>query len=304
MDKPTTTPVAVIDLGTNTFHLLIARQEEDGSFKELHRERRYIKLAEAGIERIGAAPFARGLQALRDFALILERKQVRQVRAIGTAALRTAANGSDFVTAVREQTGIDIQLISGSEEARLIAKGVQRAIPSNLGNHLIMDIGGGSVEFILCIDREARWAKSYPIGVAVLYRSFHRTEPITAAEQAELRTFLSGPLTEIKAQLEQHPINRLIGAAGTFDVIADMLGRDRPTAHCTRVHLSRLGAFNERIIGATKEERHAMPEIPSDRADMIVVALILVEEVLALLEEPELLVSDYSLKEGVLSEIA
>ncbi len=296
-------PVAVIDLGTNTFHLLVVQPTSDGHFVELHRERRFIKLAEDGIEAIGPAPFARGLEALAAYAELLQRLGVQQVRALGTAALRTARNGNDFVRAAREQTGIHTELIDGLEEARLINLGVQLAVPPSATNRLIMDIGGGSVEFILSNGPTVIWADSFPIGVSVLYRRFHHSEPISTTEIGVLQQFLREQLTPLRVQLAAHPTAQLVGAAGTFDVIANVLKIGQPTPHCSQIDLSRLDGLYQRLVTATRAERYAMPEVPEDRAEMIVVAVILVRYVLGLLHRPELLVSAYSMKEGALVEM-
>ena len=119
--KPTAgnTRLGVVDLGTNTFHLLIAEPNGQGGFRELFRYRQFVKLAEEGIQVIGDTPFQRGLLALEGIKAKLDEYGVDRVRAFGTAALRTASNGSEFIRQVRSNTGIEIQLISGDEEARL-----------------------------------------------------------------------------------------------------------------------------------------------------------------------------------------
>ena len=119
----------VIDLGTNTFHLLIIEKSSLGTSHEIARERIFIKLASEGIETIGAAPFQRGLKAMIRFSEILKEYQVSNIKAIGTAALRTASNGKDFVQLIFKKTGIQIELIDGTEEARLIYQGVKEAFP-------------------------------------------------------------------------------------------------------------------------------------------------------------------------------
>ena len=139
--------IAVIDLGTNTFHILIAEAQADHSFKDLHRQRFFVKLAEEGIETIGEAPLERGFKALTHFKNLIEELQVIKVKAIGTAALRTASNGPAFVQQVKEKLGFQIELISGDQEATFIHKGVSLAVPFKEQNYLLMDIGGGSVEY-------------------------------------------------------------------------------------------------------------------------------------------------------------
>ncbi len=294
---------AVIDLGTNTFHLLIASGEAGSAdYREVYRERRYVKLAEDGIGRIGAVPFGRGLVALIHFAQVLREHGIepRDARAIGTAALRTAANGAEFVARAAAEAGIRIELISGDEEARLITLGVRRAVRFGSERVLIMDIGGGSVEFILANDRQVFWARSFPIGVSVLYRDFHRSEPIAEAELAELTEFLTSTLAPLWEQLLSYPTDHLIGAAGTFDVIAEVMGTERPTPNAMTVDLRGFLKFYDRLLLSDQAQRYAIPAVPAERADMIVVASVLIQVVLERAGIERLTVSDYSLKEGVL----
>lgn len=295
--------LAVIDLGTNTFHLLIVEVNEAGEMVELDRERRFIKLAENGIERIGPAPYQRGMETILYFKSRLEAFGVQHVRASGTAALRTAANGPDFIREVRERAGITVDLIPGDEEARLIHLGVMQAIPSFTRRGLIMDIGGGSVEFILADDHEVHWAQSFPIGVAVLYKKFHHSDPISALEMEMVREHLGEALRPLREAIQQYQPELLIGASGTFDVLEDVLAPAREQGHHSRIPVERFYPFFRKLIPATTAERLAMPEVPADRADLIVVALILVDYVLNLAPFREILVSNYAMKEGMLVEL-
>lgn len=297
---------AVIDCGTNTFHLLITRPNEQGILDDVYRDRRYIKLGEEGIERIGDAAYQRALNTLQDYASTIKKHAITNVRISGTAALRRASNGSDLVAEVKAKTGLEIDTISGDEEAQLIYKGVAQAIGPQDKPWMVMDIGGGSVEFIIVDGDGMQWYKSFPVGVAVLYNNFHHTEPISAVEIEQLNTFLSGQLAELQLALAKYPVRHLVGAAGTFDVIAEVLGCEHKTPYSTEVDIKSLKgfqAFYERLIVANKEERYAMPDVPDARADMIVVALILVKFIIDLAAINELTVSELSLKEGMLAEM-
>ncbi|MEL7425892.1 MAG: hypothetical protein AAFN81_23065 [Bacteroidota bacterium] len=294
---------AVIDCGTNTFHLLIARPSKDGGFEEVYRERRFIKLAEDGIQRIGDAPYQRALQALLDYAQKINEYQVTDTRVSGTAALRTASNGPDFVAEVKAKTDLDIKIIPGKEEAQLIYEGVRQAIGPQSERWMVMDIGGGSVEFIIVDENGVQWFESFPVGVAVLYKKLHQTEPISQEEIELARMFLKSKLVDLQLALARFPTHHLVGAAGTFDVIADVLGKEQPTPHCARVDLQGFTALYERVLAANREERHAMSDIPGDRADMIVVALILVRLVLEVADINRLTVSSFSMKEGMLAQM-
>jgi len=294
---------AVIDCGTNTFHLLIAQAKKEGGFKEIYRERRYIKLAEEGIQTIGRQAYQRAIKALQDYAQIIQKHKVINTRVSGTAALRTASNGYELVEEAAISTGLKIDIIPGDAEAQLIYKGVEQAIGLQEDRWMIMDIGGGSVEFIIVDNQGVRWFESFPIGVAVTYKHFHKKEPISEEEITHLETFLAGQLANLHTALLRYPTSHLVGAAGTFDVIGNVLGMQKDTPYSTTIKLDGFPPFYTRLIRASQKERHLMSDIPDDRADMIVVALILVDYIIKLAEINRLTVSDFSMKEGMLSEM-
>ena len=305
MHDPTIpTRLAVIDLGTNTFHIIIAEVGENGELKQLFKHRIFVKLAEKGIGKIGPKAYQRALEATDCMQAKLKEYQVSKVRAFGTAALRTASNGQQFIEEVRQRNGIEIQLISGAEEARLIHIGVKKAIPSLREKALIMDIGGGSVEFILIEEDQVLWAKSFPIGVAVLFKRFHRSDPISDAEIEQTISFLDQQLEELKILLQQHSVKIMVGASGTFDVLENALSERAPNALSSSIPVSQYPAFYRQLIKTTKAERYAMKDIPDTRADMIVVAIILIDFVLQLTDIQTITISSYALKEGMLQELS
>ncbi|MGH1434763.1 MAG: hypothetical protein ACRBG0_09920 [Lewinella sp.] len=294
---------AVIDCGTNTFHLLIAQPKPEGGFTTVYRERRFIKLAEDGIQRIGENAYQRALSALETYAQKINEYQVAATRVSGTAALRTAENGPQFVAEVKAKTGLEIAIIPGKEEAQLIYEGVRQAIGPQEAPWMVMDIGGGSVEFIIVDQTGVKWFESFPVGVAVLYKKLHQTEPISSIEIEQTQLFLKSKLVELELALSRFPTHHLVGAAGTFDVIANILGTIKPTPHCDEVALDGFENLYQQIIAANQEERHAMADIPDDRADMIVVAMILVKLVLKIAKVEKLTVSRFSMKEGMLDRM-
>ena len=295
--------IAVIDLGTNTFHILIAEEQPDQSFKALHRQRFFVKLAEEGIETIGQAPLERGFAALSHFKKLIEELEVTKVKAIGTAALRTASNGPAFVQQVKAQLGFQIELISGSQEAAFIHKGVALAVPFRQENYLLMDIGGGSVEFILANKNKVHWAQSFPIGVGVLYKGFHKSNPITATEIKATNAYIDSFLNPLQKALAAFPAHTLVGASGTFDVLESLLAKEMASPTHAYVSVKDFFPLYDRIISTTEAERYAMQTIPDTRADMIVVALILIDNILSTVAIDQIIVSRYAMKEGILLDL-
>ncbi|MFK7807142.1 MAG: exopolyphosphatase [Saprospiraceae bacterium] len=302
----------VIDLGTNTFHLLIVSFNIDHTFEVIHRERIFVKLAEEGIDTIAAAPFKRGLEALAHFKSILERHQVLEVRAFGTAALRTASNTDQFKSEIKAKTNIDIKVIPGEEEARLIYQGVQQVVSFEKGNSLIMDIGGGSVEFILANQKGVIWSASFPIGVAVLTRKFHKSDPISKSEINQLWKHLDKRLEPLQKVLSLHNVNKLIGASGTFDVLESILSKDDNLSVSTSQPGNTLTSsfpsenftpLYNKLLRTTLSERLAINNIPDSRAEMIITALMLIQYILELSNASEIIVSSYAMKEGMLQDM-
>ncbi len=294
--------IAIIDLGTNTFHLMVAELAENGTFSVLFKERRYIKLAEGGIDSISPEAFARGIDAMRHFKGVIQGFQVHQIKALGTAALRTAKNGQDFVQQTKSETGIVIDLIDGDKEAELIYHGVMQAIPATSDTFLIMDIGGGSVEFIIADKHEVFWAQSFPLGVAVLYKNFHHSDPIAPEEIGALQNFLKQQLQPLIRQLKERPVSIIVGASGTFDVLGDLFHVTQ-TENFAEMPVDQFAPFYQRVVKMNIAARLAAEEIPNSRADMIVVALILIDTILNFNPFKKIWISRYALKEGVVAAL-
>ncbi len=294
----------VIDLGTNTFHLLIVEVQADGNLVKMHKERKYISLAEESIHRIGEAAFQRAQDSILYFAQVLKSFDVKQVKAFGTSALRNASNASDLIRAIFEKTGIQIEVISGIEEADYIFKGVKQVVSFDDSISLIMDIGGGSVEFILCDADKVLWSNSFRIGVAVLYNNFHLEEPMTVASRKKLQAFLEDQLAPLIAALQIYPPKQLIGASGTFDVLVNLLESQRISKFHAKLDPMDILQWGDSIKGLTLEERLVIPNLPTQRASLIVVAVELLEFVIQLATPDYISVSSFAMKEGIIREMA
>jgi exopolyphosphatase / guanosine-5'-triphosphate,3'-diphosphate pyrophosphatase len=295
--------LAVIDLGTNTFNILIAEATDNDGFEQVVRERIHVHLASDGIGNISEAAFERGLRAMQYFATVLKTNEVQKVNAIGTAALRTAANGKDFIAKVKASTDIQIQLIDGEQEAELIYEGVTRAYPLGKKFDLIMDIGGGSVEFIVANQAEVIWKQSFPVGVAVLRKNFHQIEPMHITEIDALHIFLTKALEPLFEVLQQYPIDKLIGASGTFDVLENIFAKEKTNPLYAAIAVSDAEGFYQSVKDKTLDERKNMSTVPEERATMIVVAMILVLFVTQRAKVNTIISSAYAVKEGILGRM-
>lgn len=290
---------AVIDLGSNTFHLLIGAPQSDGRIQTIYRERVYVKLAENGIETIDEIPFKRGIDTLSKFKATLDEYQIEDYMALGTATLRKASNAADFVAQAALKSGINIRVIGGEEEAQLIHLGVRQAYPMKEDIlYLIMDIGGGSVEFILCNQRELIWHHSYPAGVAILKSTFQNNETLTPTEQLEIYAWLDVLLQELKEKLNTYKPSVLIGASGTFEVLQNAIGASVPGEEYGQIEFSNYNASAQAVLTANFQEIQHIDWIPSERKDLIQVAFTLIQWVIDNTPIQEMAISHFAMKEG------
>jgi exopolyphosphatase/guanosine-5'-triphosphate,3'-diphosphate pyrophosphatase len=295
--------IAVIDLGSNTFHLLICEINADGTLAFIYKERVYVKLATGGLGFIKPESAERGLIAMKSFAGQIQAYGVQRTRAIGTSALREASNGHDVADQFTLATNIPIEIIDGQKEAGYILKGIKTALPTLDKYGLIMDIGGGSVEFILFKGDSVAFKGSYKIGVAVLHRLFHHTDPISPEEINQLESYLADELVHLIAAVKKLPAYYLIGASGSFEVIQDVLPKISTSTHWSEIDTTSIHSYLNEIISTNMDSRRQIPEIPIERVDYIVVAYILIRYIVRQLPPEKLYFCEFALKEGVLAEM-
>jgi exopolyphosphatase/guanosine-5'-triphosphate,3'-diphosphate pyrophosphatase len=300
--------IAILDLGTNTFHLLVADVETGREPVIVTKESVSVKLGEGGITSttIADAAFTRGINALLHFNEIIQKLLVNEVRAAGTAALRAAKNGSEFINRVHLETGIAIEIINGDKEAELIYEGVRRAIKLTELPVLIADIGGGSVEFILCNRDQVYWKKSYSIGAAKLMALFHHTDPISEQDIDKIHKFLDEQLSGLKTVCNKYKPEILIGSAGAFETFAELevlkyhLAPELLKQNEFNIDIQRFNTISDQLLKTTHQQREIMPGLAEIRVDMIIVSTILTRYILKEINIRQIKLSTYSLKEGLL----
>jgi len=307
--------IAAIDIGTNTAHLLVvslAHQENLFTpFRILHKEKIATKIGEGGISEGLISPEAqkRLLKALQHFKEVLDYYEISEenVFAVATSALRNARNQTAILEKMYEKTQISIEIISGEQEAEYIYYGVKTALKIGKENALIMDIGGGSVEFILCNNQKVLWKQSFEIGAQRLLDKFMPDKHLSEADRQALEVFLQENLKELKNILTIYPPSVLIGCSGTFDTIDDInhLKKHQQLSYNAKessFSLSEFKNIHQEFLEKNHEERLAIPGMSPMRADMIVVASCLLNFILDSYQIPRVRVSHYALKEGLLAK--
>lgn len=296
---------AVIDLGTNTFHLIIA-EITDQDIKVLYKTNVPVRLGQGRINEHLIIPeaFERGIRTLKDFKQKVMEYDAEVIRAIATSAVRSAINGQDFVNAASNDAGIDIEVIHGDQEAEYIFHGVKATgLVSEIS--LIMDIGGGSTEFVICNPEKLIWKKSYNIGAARLMQAYFKTDPISEEDQLAILAHLEEELTDLREACLWHKPQRLIGSAGAFETFATLLNENFDLEHTISagMDIENYKALARQLIGSTHEERTHIKGLIPLRVDMIVIAALLSNYIISILDIKSMFLSTYDLKMGVLNTL-
>jgi len=299
--------VTILDLGTNTFNILVA-EIQDHQHQILHIDKMSVKLGEGSINQnfISQLAYHRGLEAIDTYHKRAVAFKSDKIIAVGTSALRGAKNGQDFIRQIKQNNDIGVHIINGKEEANLIHKGVLLAIPELTEKFLIMDIGGGSTEFIISEKDQTKWCNSYLLGAARLLQKHHISDPITNEEIKELEHYFENSLESLFYQLKKEKVDLMIGSSGSFDTFAEMILHKFYTPF--EIEKLRRYDFNlddfhhiyHKLIKSTQAERLQMDGLIPMRADMIVIAAIFTNYVLKKSGISKMKLSAYSLKEGIL----
>lgn len=296
---------AIIDLGTNTFNLLVYELDAVNGLRIVHSEERAVFLGRGGIEKglIAADAMERGMAMLGQFKTIAREHGAEHIYGSGTSALRNARNANVFVARALAEHGIAITIIAGDAEAELILAGVRQVVPFTNKPALVMDIGGGSIEFVLATNKALMWKRSFELGATRLRERISISDPITLDEEARIAAHLDDRLEPLYAIIDRHEPHVLIGCAGSFDTLAAMIAAERGTKvlsdQCT-MDFSALefDRLKDRLLRMDRTQRAAQPELPDYRVDTLPYALIAIDRVLCAGGIRDMAWSRYALKEG------
>jgi exopolyphosphatase / guanosine-5'-triphosphate,3'-diphosphate pyrophosphatase len=300
--------LAILDLGTNTFHLLLA-EVTDKTFVPFYKQRIAVKIGEKGISfgYINQDAEHRAIEAVSTFCRIIEKHRITEVYANATSAFRNAVNGKMIAEKIEKLTGYKINIISGCREAELIYEGVRMALHIGSEKSLILDIGGGSNEFIICDQDQIFWKESFEIGAQRLFDIFHEHDPILKEDIVKLNLFLENKLEPLIQAVKFYKPKVLIGASGAFDTLNEIYRQEYGISINGETEfempLESYQSIYSHIVCKNKEERMKIPGMAEMRVDMIVVAACLISFVIKHCKIHRMRTSAYSLKEGVLHSI-
>jgi exopolyphosphatase / guanosine-5'-triphosphate,3'-diphosphate pyrophosphatase len=302
--------IAVVDLGTNTFNLLIA-EAEGNKIKTLYNEKISVKLGRGGIGDNIILPDAidRALTALTAFNQTICNFLAEKVIALGTSVLRTSQNSCEFLNTVKEKLGINIEIISGNREAELIYKGVLQTLEDVSGNFLILDIGGGSNEFILADKKNIIWKRSFKLGMARLNDKFRPSDPVKSEEIIIMNDYFANELKPLFKVFENNKVDILVGAEGAFESFYNIMGHQNNPSYrpivgnlSKEIRLDNFYQLHNFLLKSTVSDRMKLKGLEPYRVEMIVPASVFVNFLLDKLKINKMLISPNSMKEGAALE--
>jgi exopolyphosphatase/guanosine-5'-triphosphate,3'-diphosphate pyrophosphatase len=298
--------LAVIDLGTNTCNLLIAAIQGE-SYKILYQGKEVVKLGKDGIDKnmLTEEGLIRAIQAIKKHQLTLSKFDHAKLMVLATSAIREAKNSSWFQEELERETGTRLSIISGEKEAELIFKGVKLAFGTIDNHSIILDIGGGSNEFILTENGLPIWKQSFPLGMARVIEQIQPSDPITSEEIQRIIRYFETGLEDLWKQAHHLEIKNLIGCSGAFDTLADLIDQTNPGTKIRIRQEIQMGDFDrvfQLLIRSTTAERMQMKGMESIRIEMIVPSVIFIKMVIDRLKIQKIEQTDFALREGVLYE--
>ncbi|MCC6262855.1 MAG: Ppx/GppA family phosphatase [Bryobacterales bacterium] len=300
---------AAIDIGSNSVRMLAAEVTASGGLRQLAEDRQ--------VTRIGESVFANGevseetlnlvMSVLERMRKAVEPLEVAGMRAVATSAVRDARNQQEFLRRAEAALGIEVEIISGQEEARLIHHGVVAEREFTRGRQLLIDIGGGSAEFILNEDGALRGAYSKPLGAVRMWQSFLKTDPATPLELLQLEEYIEEKIGEAVSEFGSGDIDFAIGTSASASAAvcaARAIPRaNRDTASGTRVSREELEDLYRRLAPMTLEERRKVTGIGPRRAEIIVPGVALLARALSRFGVDHLVYSSAGVRDGIVLDL-
>lgn len=305
--------VAAIDVGSNTIRMLIG-EVQDNILSRIHSDRAITRLAK-GIEEtgnLGEENMNKSISVLKDFSRSIKSYGATCVTAVGTSALREAKNNRSFIDSVFHETGIRIEIISGVKEAEFTAKGILLGARENIESSLIIDIGGGSTEWIIqgVSPHESLFSGSLPIGAVKLFERFMKEEdPPSPFEISLINREIDSQLLPLRNEVLEHSLSipRLIGTGGTITTLASIdLGLkeyNHDRVHMHIIPVKRLYQLRDSLLPLPLRNRKEINGLEPGRADLIIPGILLTIRFVELFGFSEIIVSDYGLLEGLLKSM-
>ena len=302
--------LAAIDVGSNSVHMIVADVGRDGHLEVVDRVKEMVRLGRRSFTtgRLTNEAMDLAIRALINFKKLGRVRRVTRMRAVATSAVREAENRASFIRRIRKETGIDVEVVSGAEEARLIFVAARHALGLEGGPHLLVDVGGGSVELVLVRDGEPLWMKSVPLGAARLTEHYLTDDPPDHAQIKRLEHHIDSQIGTLMRQARKAGATRAIGTSGTINTLVAMAraarGEELGRLHGATATADEIAKLSADLISANAALRLELPGMDAKRVDLMPAAAQLVEYILRRSGAPELVACTWALREGLLLSLA
>lgn len=299
--------LGALDIGTNSIHLVIARPVGDTGFEILTREKESVRLGHGGgdMKHLDTDAIDRGVACLARMARIAESFGA-EVRAVATSATREATNAEEFIARARDEAGVEIEVVSGTEEARLIHLGVLQAVPTHGQRVLVIDIGGGSTEVVIGENFDVLASRSFKVGAVRLTDRYFPGGEVTSSAVKRCRNDILGVVAHFGREITRHGFDVAIVSSGTAETIAKMVNARNGdtgllTYNCFEFSDRDLGAVLDELTShKTAKRRASVPGLESTRSDIIVAGVLILDTLARHYGVTRFVYSEHALREGVL----
>jgi exopolyphosphatase / guanosine-5'-triphosphate,3'-diphosphate pyrophosphatase len=298
--------LGAIDVGSNSVHMIIADVGRDGHIQVVDRVKEMVRLGRSTFTtgRLPDESMDLALRALVNFVRIARMRKVDRMRAVATSAVREARNRAAFIRRIRRETGLAVEVISGNEEARLIFLAARHALGLDSGPHLLIDVGGGSVELVMVQDGRPLWMKSCPLGVARLTEHYLSDDPPSRAQLRRMEKHLYSEIGDLLAKARKAKVVRAIGTSGTINTLVAMAraarGEELGRLHGASASAAEISRLAEDLVTANAALRVDLPGMDAKRVDLMPAAGALVDFILKRTHAPQLVACTWALREGLL----
>jgi len=298
--------LAAIDVGSNSLHMIIADVTRDGQIDVIDRVKEMVRLGRRSFTtgRLTDEAMEIAVRTLAYFSRLAKLRRVGRMRAVATSAVREARNRTEFIQRIRRETGIAVEIISGHDEARLIFDAARHAQGLEGGPHLLVDVGGGSVELVLVKDAKPLWLKSVRLGAARLTERFLFDDPPTTAQRKRLLEHLEEEIGSHLRDARKAGVVRAIGTSGTINTLVAMArgarGEELGRLHGASASAAEIAAISAQLLEANAALRAELPGIDAKRADQMAASGMLADFVLRRSGAQELVACTWAMREGLL----
>jgi len=297
--------LAAIDVGSNSIHMIVAQADADGGITTLWLLKEMVGLGRLSVpaRRLSQDAIERAVAVLARFQQAASQRQAEKIIAVATSAIREAENGGDFLERVRRELGLYLRVVSARDEARLIYLAVRHAMPLRSQNQLVIDIGGGSVEFIVGHGQNAALLESRKLGAARMTAQFVKSDPISEHDLRQLLRHYDKELTPLCAQIKALRPVKAIGTSGTLENLATMCGSE-PSANgqpqAQIIERRPLEKLLAKLLESRSKNRARIRGLDDQRQDQIVAGAALVGQMFERLNLKRIEICPAALREGIL----